>query len=137
MSLRDYLVESQPDNRPSVPIISSEGIKLVFDVVRNYGLASLVFLGAVEFSRLANSILMNQPPVASVVVAQTIKWSLYGTAAALFFMNALFSTYVFELTPFYKRREEKLRWAISSVVISIALSTLVCVALFLARKNAA
>jgi len=137
MSLRDYLVEAQPDHTKPVPILSAEGIKLTFDVVRNYALAVLVWFGAIEYQKLATSVLMNQPPPAVELAAHAIGWLFYAVAGGLFLLNALFATYVFELTPFYRRRSEKFRWVIGSVLLCTFLSIVVCGAVLLARSHAA
>lgn len=137
MNLRDYLLEAQPPNTKPVPILSTEGIKLIFDVVRNYALAVLVWFGAIEYQRLSASVLLNQPSPALELAATSIGWLFYGVAGSLFLLNGLFATYVFELTPFYRRRGEKFRWAIGSVLLCTFLSVIVCGAILLARAHAA
>ena len=137
MTFRDYLLDAQPEDGKPVLILSAEGIKLSFDVVRNYGLAILVRLGAVEYRKLAAAVFLNQPPQLVEVLAAAVGWLLYGVAGALLLLNALFATYVFELTPFYRRRSSKFRWALGSVVVCSLLSMLVCGAILLARTHAA
>ena len=96
-----------------------------------------VLLGALEFSRLVDSALWNQPPSANVFFAMAFKTVFYALAAALFLLNVLFSTYVFERTPFYRARARKFRWIVASVSLSAVFSVLISGALILARRHAA
>jgi hypothetical protein len=133
----DFLLSAGAEKEPEAALLSPDGIKLIFDVVRNYGIALAVLLGALEFSRLADSILWNQPPLVSVILAKVVKTILYALSGMLFLLNTLFSTYVFERTPFYRARASKFRWAIASVLLSAIFSVLISGALVLARQNAA
>ena len=137
VTLRDFLLSAGAEKESEAALLSPDGIKLVFDVVRNYGIALAVLLGALEFSRLADSVLWNQPPPGSVFVANALKAAFYALAAVLFLLNVLFSTYVFERTPFYRARASKFRWAIGSVLLSVGFSVVISGALVLARQHAA
>jgi len=136
MALRDYIIESHSDPEKTVRILSTEGIKLVFDVVRNYALALVVFIGALEFSRIVKPEMLTTMPAWEWGIETTIKWALYLISFVLFFLNALFATYVFEMTPFYHARSKRYRWALFSVFACTAFSALVCIAIYLAQHHA-
>ena len=137
MTFRDFLMSAGAEKESEAALLSPDGIKLVFDVVRNYGIALAVLFGAFEFSRFADSVLWNQPPPASVFFAIAFKTIFYALAAILFLLNVLFSTYVFERTPFYRARASKFRWVIASVLLSVVFSVVISGALVLARQHAA
>ncbi len=133
VTFREFLLSAGAEKESEAALLSPDGIKLIFDVVRNYGIAMAVLLGALEFSRLADSVLWNQPPFTSILIAKVLKVAFYALAATLFLLNTLFSTYAFERTPFYRARASKFRWAVVSVLLSGAFSVVISGALSLAR----
>ena len=135
MALRDYIIEANTDATRTVRILSAEGIKLVFDVVRNYALALVVFVGAVEFSRIVKPEILPTMPAWEWAIEAGITWALYSVSFILFLLNSLYATYVFEMTPFYHARSKRLRWAWFSAIICTTLSALVCIAIYLARHH--
>ena len=137
MTIRDFLLSAGAEKESDAALLSPDGINLIFDVVRNYGIALAVLLGAIEFARLEDSVLLNQPPLLSVVIADVAKTAFYALATILFLLNILVSTYVFERTPFYRARASKFRWVIASVLLSTLFSLLISGALILARQHAA
>lgn len=102
----------------------ANGIKLIFDAVRNFGLILVVALGAIEAHRISEGFfLMN-----------VLTWMLRALVASLFFLNIEFVTANFMRTAFYRSRKRPLPWEVASVLLSTVFGLLLLWAVYLGRK---
>lgn len=131
--LTSLLFDTSDDNVKPVPMLSQEGIKLVFEIVKNYAIVLVVGLGAVAFSESEIVKQRDQlgPWLSPAIVAA--KWLLLCLPAVLALLNGLYTTYVFELTPFYRSRRRGLGWAFGSIILSTLLGAFILLAIYLAK----